>query len=67
LSLVPERAHAVELAIGAADVVGYFVRRWHVDVTFGEARRHLGVEASGNGVTGPSPARPRSCSGSSRS
>lgn len=41
----PQALLSTEPALGAADVVGYFVRRWHVDVTFGEARRHLGVES----------------------
>ncbi len=26
------------------DVLGWFVRRWSVEVTFAEVRRHLGVE-----------------------
>jgi hypothetical protein len=26
------------------DIVGFFVRRWRVEVTFAEVRRHLGVE-----------------------
>ena len=28
----------------AQDIVGYFVRRWSVEVTFQESRTHLGVE-----------------------
>lgn len=31
-------------ALEAADVVRYFVRRWQVEITFEEMRRHLGVE-----------------------
>ncbi len=27
-----------------ADILAWFVRRWAVEGTFGEARRHLGVE-----------------------
>lgn len=27
-----------------ADILAWFVRRWTIEVTFGEARRHLGVE-----------------------
>jgi hypothetical protein len=27
-----------------ADILAWFVRRWAIEVTFGEARRHLGVE-----------------------
>ena len=32
------------LAMPAADIIGAYVRRWRVEVTFAEARRHLGVE-----------------------
>lgn len=32
------------LAAEPADVLSWFVRRWAVEVTFAEARRHLGVE-----------------------
>lgn len=35
---------STDAALSAAAVVGYFVRRWQVEVTFEEARRHLGVE-----------------------
>ena len=35
---------STDLALSAVDVVGYFVRRWRVEVTFQETRRHLGVE-----------------------
>jgi len=28
----------------AAEVIGYYLRRWQVEVTFEETRRHLGVE-----------------------
>lgn len=30
--------------LASSDIVRYFVRRWRVEVTFGEVRRHLGVE-----------------------
>lgn len=33
-----------DLNISAEDVVRFFVRRWQVEVTFAEVRRHLGVE-----------------------
>jgi hypothetical protein len=33
-----------DLTIPAQDVVRFFVRRWQVEVTFAEVRRHLGVE-----------------------
>jgi len=35
---------ALHLEAGPADVLSWFVRRWSVEVTFAEARRHLGVE-----------------------
>ena len=31
-------------AAGPAQILAWFVRRWQVEVTFAEARRHLGVE-----------------------
>ena len=40
----PQALLATDLALSAAEIVGYFVRRWQVEVTFAEARRHLGVE-----------------------
>lgn len=33
-----------DLATSAVDIVRFFVRRWQVEVTFCEVRRHLGVE-----------------------
>lgn len=33
-----------KLNTSAIDIVRYFVRRWQVEVTFAEVRRHLGVE-----------------------
>lgn len=40
----PQALLSTDLTLGAADIVGYFVRRWQVEVTFAETRRHLGVE-----------------------
>ena len=40
----PQALLATDPALAAAEVVGYFVRRWQLEVTFEEARRHLGVE-----------------------
>jgi hypothetical protein len=33
-----------DLTAEPAEALGWFVRRWSVEVTFAEARRHLGVE-----------------------
>ena len=48
--------------LSAAAIVGYFVRRWQVEVTFEEARRHLGVETqrqwSDAAVARTTPVRP---------
>lgn len=33
-----------EIDLDATDIVRFFVRRWRVEVTFAEVRRHLGVE-----------------------
>lgn len=35
---------STDLTLTPAAILGYFVRRWQVEVTFEEARRHLGVE-----------------------
>lgn len=40
----PQALLSTELALPAAEVIGHFVRRWQVEVTFEEARRHLGLE-----------------------
>jgi hypothetical protein len=40
----PQALVATDVTLPAAEVVGYFVRRWQVEVTFAEARRHLGME-----------------------
>jgi hypothetical protein len=40
----PKALLSTDLALSAVDVVGYFVRRWQVEVTIRETRRHLGVE-----------------------
>ena len=34
-----------DTTLSAIDVVRFFVRRWRVEVTFAEVRRHLGVES----------------------
>lgn len=48
------------------EILSWFVRRWSVEVTFEEARRHLGVETQRSGRTKPSRERRRVCWGSSR-
>ena len=40
----PQALLSTDPALTAADVVGYYVRRWQVEVTFQEARRHPGLE-----------------------
>ena len=40
----PQALLCTDLQLTAAEVVGYYVRRWQVEVTFEETRRHLGVE-----------------------
>ena len=40
----PQALLSTDPMLSAAEVVAYFVRRWQVEVTFEEARRHLGVE-----------------------
>jgi hypothetical protein len=40
----PQALLCTDLAADPMDVLGWFVRRWSVEVTFAEVRRHLGVE-----------------------
>ena len=40
----PQALLSTDPALEPATIVGYYVRRWQVEVTFAEARRHLGVE-----------------------
>lgn len=40
----PQALLSTNLTLTAAEVVSYFVHRWQVEVTFEEARRHLGLE-----------------------
>lgn len=40
----PQALVSNEQALSAEQIVGYFLRRWQVEVTFAETRAHLGVE-----------------------
>jgi hypothetical protein len=40
----PQAFLCTERAVDPVTVLGWFVRRWRMEVTFEEARRHLGVE-----------------------
>jgi len=40
----PQALLCTDLRLRPAEVIGYYVRRWQVEVTFEETRRHLGVE-----------------------
>jgi hypothetical protein len=40
----PQALLSTDLALTAEQFFGYYVRRWQMEVTFEEARRHLGVE-----------------------
>ena len=40
----PQALLCTDPTLRAAEVIGYYVRRWQVEVTFEEARRHLGLE-----------------------
>ena len=52
---------ATDLEADPLDILRWFVRRWSIEVTFTEVRRHLGVETSGNGPNRQSPAPHQSC------
>ena len=40
----PQAFLCTDLEAGPADILSWFVRRWATEVTFAEARRHLGME-----------------------
>lgn len=40
----PQAFLCTDLSAEPVDILRWFVRRWRVEVTFGEARRHLGME-----------------------
>ncbi|MDP9363744.1 MAG: transposase [Chloroflexota bacterium] len=40
----PQALLCTDLAAGPEQVLGWFVQRWQLEVTFEEARRHLGLE-----------------------
>jgi hypothetical protein len=42
--LDPVLLSCTDMQASPIDIVGFFVRRWQVEVTFAELRRHLGVE-----------------------
>ena len=42
--LDPKGFLSTDLALAPLEILTYFVRRWRVEVTFEEVRRHLGVE-----------------------
>jgi hypothetical protein len=42
--LRPQAFHCTDLHADPLDILGWFVRRWSIEVTFAEVRRHLGVE-----------------------
>jgi hypothetical protein len=56
----PQALLCTDTGAEPADVLSWFVRRWSVEVTFAEARRHLGVETqrqwSGAAVARTTPA-----------
>jgi hypothetical protein len=43
--LAPKAFLCTDLELDAITILRYFVRRWQIEVTFEEARRHLGVES----------------------
>ncbi len=42
--LEPKAFLSTDLALGSIEILRFFVRRWQIEVTFAEVRRHLGVE-----------------------
>jgi hypothetical protein len=54
----PQAFLSTDPDIEPADMLAWFIRRWSIEVTFAEVRRHLGVETQVSGPTAPSPAPP---------
>lgn len=44
VTLVPKSFLSTDLAATPVEILSWFVRRWTVEVIFGEVRRHLGME-----------------------
>jgi hypothetical protein len=44
-ALEPKAFLCTDLALSSVEIPRFFVRRWQVEVTFAEVRRHLGVES----------------------
>jgi hypothetical protein len=63
----PQALLCTDAARDPLQIVGWFVQRWQLEVTFREVRDHLGVETRANGRIGRSPAPRPACSGCSRS
>jgi hypothetical protein len=47
--LDPKAFLSTDLKLDAITILRYFVRRWQIEVTFEEARRHLGMESQRQG------------------
>ena len=56
-----------DLEATPVEILRWVVMRWSVEVTFEEARAHLGLKPSANGRIRPLPAPPRCCGRCSRS
>jgi len=48
----PQAFLCTDLDVGPADILSWFVRRWATEVTFAEARRHLGMETQRHRMQG---------------
>jgi hypothetical protein len=40
----PTLLATTDLNLNLVQIINFFVRRWRIEVTFAEVRRHLGVE-----------------------
>ena len=40
----PQAFFSTDITLEPADIIGLYVRRWQIEVTFAETRAHLGVE-----------------------
>jgi hypothetical protein len=61
--LRPQAFLCTDLDADPLDILRWFIRRWSIEVTFADVRRHLSVwRPKGNGPNRPSPAPRQSCS-----
>ncbi len=65
-TFAPQALLCTDPTASPEQILGWFVQRWQVEVTFEEGRRHLGIGRNASGPSRRSGARRPPCSGCSR-